>query len=359
MTRVFVSGCYDIIHAGHIEFFKDAKMLGDHLTVCFASEDVLYRHKNRKSSLPDDHKEHILKNLKCVDDVVRGENAELGLDFKDHFLKLKPNILAVTEDDKFSDLKKQLCEKIGAEYVVLEKRPPLFEPISTSDIIKHIKAPIEASLRVDFAGGWLDVPKYFRHDGYVVNCAITPLVSLKNWCYEKQSGLGGSGAWAILKGENAVDKELNMGAGWQDPAIISETGCCVWFSGIEPRLEIKNNGDFLKGKMALYWTGVHHNTDEIVKHGRDYDKISNASRVARDAVYKESIAILSQAISLSYDIQMTEGMKELPIIETSIAKKYCGSGHGGYGLYLFSNEKLRNEAVQKYNLISIEPYCKK
>lgn len=33
---VFVSGCYDIIHGGHVEFFQQAKALGDYLVVCFA-----------------------------------------------------------------------------------------------------------------------------------------------------------------------------------------------------------------------------------------------------------------------------------------------------------------------------------
>ena len=36
MRKVFVSGCYDVLHAGHVEFFRAAKALGDHLTVCFA-----------------------------------------------------------------------------------------------------------------------------------------------------------------------------------------------------------------------------------------------------------------------------------------------------------------------------------
>ncbi|MGB0369882.1 MAG: adenylyltransferase/cytidyltransferase family protein [Opitutales bacterium] len=61
MKRVFVSGCYDIIHAGHIQFFREARSLGDHLTVCFASDGVLWEHKNRKFSLPEDHKRAILK----------------------------------------------------------------------------------------------------------------------------------------------------------------------------------------------------------------------------------------------------------------------------------------------------------
>jgi len=37
MIKVFVSGCYDIIHAGHVQFFREARALGDHLTVSFAS----------------------------------------------------------------------------------------------------------------------------------------------------------------------------------------------------------------------------------------------------------------------------------------------------------------------------------
>jgi len=41
MTKVFISGCDNFIHAGHIQFFQEAKALGDHLTVCFASDEVL------------------------------------------------------------------------------------------------------------------------------------------------------------------------------------------------------------------------------------------------------------------------------------------------------------------------------
>ena len=59
-------------------------------------------------------------------------------------------------------------------------------------------------------------------------------MSLRDWNYEKQSGLGGSGAWALLNGENGVDAELDLGVGWQDPAVINEGGLCVWRSGQRP-----------------------------------------------------------------------------------------------------------------------------
>lgn len=37
-TKIFVSGFYDIIHAGHIQFFREARSLGDFLIVSFASD---------------------------------------------------------------------------------------------------------------------------------------------------------------------------------------------------------------------------------------------------------------------------------------------------------------------------------
>jgi len=47
VKKVFVSGCYDIIHGGHVQFFEEARALGDHLTVSFASSEVLWIHKRR------------------------------------------------------------------------------------------------------------------------------------------------------------------------------------------------------------------------------------------------------------------------------------------------------------------------
>lgn len=138
MKKVFVSGCYDILHGGHIEFFTQAKALGDYLIVSFASDKSLELHKGKKTSLPEAHKRKILESLRMVDEVVMGDNLdELGLDFKEHFLRIKPDILAVTEDDKYGIEKTALCKSIGAEYIILPKNLD-FEKISTTEIIKNI-----------------------------------------------------------------------------------------------------------------------------------------------------------------------------------------------------------------------------
>jgi len=215
--------------------------------------------------------------------------------------------------------------------------------------------PTTSPLRVDFAGGWLDVPKFAIEGGYIVNCAVSPLVSLMDWPYEQNSGMGGSAAWAHLNGKNGVESELDMGVGWQDPAIVKETGVCVWSSGPKPRLECKRNPDWLVGRMALLFTNRYHVTADIVNKERPWDLIKEAGREAKKAVDNKDINLLAEAISISYDAQLSEGMDVLPVFG-EIARKFCGSGWGGYALYLFKNEKDRDKFLQESDTLKIEPY---
>jgi cytidyltransferase-like protein len=359
MKKVLVSGCYDILHAGHIQFFEDAKKYGDHLIVCFASNSVLKKHKGRSSSLPEKHKKIILESLEMVDQAVIGTNEQLGLDFRDHLIRMRPDILISTTDDKYSDLKRGLCKELGIEFKQIAKTP-INPPISTSEIIEKIKRPFEVPLRVDFAGGWLDVPRFSREDGFIVNCAISPLVSLGNWSYKKRSGVGGSGAWAILNGEEGVKKEIDAGVGWQDPAIIRETGLCVWKSGPVPKLWLKKSGEMLKGLMALYWTGEEHNTPDIANKKRDYERIVLASKSAARAILDEDLHYIGNSMNMTYRTQLEEGMKELPELSPNQgvrAMKYCGSGWGGYAFYLFYSQDNRDEFARKEKrAIKVEPY---
>jgi cytidyltransferase-like protein len=357
MIKVFVSGCYDILHAGHVQFFREARALGDFLIVSFASSEVLWHHKRRRSSLPDEHKHALISALDMVDDVVIGCGLDPGIDFYDHFRRLRPDILAVTEDDKYTPLKQALCAEVGAKYVVLPKTPPQFVPISTTEIVRRVRAPAEAPLRVDFAGGWLDVPRHAREGAYIVNCAVSPTVSLTDWPYERNAGLGGSGAWALLNGADGVASELSLGVGWQDPAVIREGGLCVWRSGPHPRLEIKTGGEFLRGRMALYWSGGSHDTPAEADRRRDYDQIAAAGHRARVAVWQQDLAGLGEAVRMSHAQQLEEGMRPLPSnVPGALAWKYCGGGHGGYALYLFAESADREAAVASHSLRPIEPY---
>ena len=359
MKTIFVSGCYDILHAGHLQFFREARLLGDYLTVCFASKEVLLAHKQRPPSIPDEHKQALIASLEMVDAVVIGKGKRIGFDFEDHFRKLRPDILAITTDSSYQKEKAELCTEIGAELVILGKSPPTFEPISTSQIVRNIRAPREAPLRVDFAGGWLDVPRHAIPGEFIVNCTISPMVSLQEWNYEQKSGLGGSGAWALLNGRDGVDSELDLGVGWQDPAVIRESGCCVWRSGPRPELDFKRNGDFLNGLMAINWSGRDHDTPGVVDQERDYQLIARSGRIAREGVLKADVQQIAKGIQVYYSGQIDEGMQPLEESPTALAWKYCGGGYGGYSLYLFGSQTDRDAWVDSdSDRRAIEPYCK-
>jgi D-beta-D-heptose 7-phosphate kinase/D-beta-D-heptose 1-phosphate adenosyltransferase len=66
MTVVLVTGGFDPIHSGHIEYFKEAKKLGDTLVVGLNSNAWLERKKG-KAFLPMDERMTIIENLKMVD----------------------------------------------------------------------------------------------------------------------------------------------------------------------------------------------------------------------------------------------------------------------------------------------------
>jgi hypothetical protein len=286
---------------------------------------------------------------------VVGENLKDPIfNFTEAFLELKPDILVSTEDDRYPERKAEFAKKHGAKYVQLSKNLHI-EKISTTEIRKRMSVPAETHLRVDFAGGWLDVPKYSKKGAYVVNCSIVPKVALNNWVYKKGSGLGGSAAYSMLMGDDSVFKELKAGVGWQDPAVILESGLCVWRSGKMPVLETKVNPDFLNNKMGLFWTGHDHNTPSNTDRKRDYKKIELAGGIAYKGVINKDIKKLCKGIDVSYKVQLLEGMQKLPSFG-EMAKKYCGGGHGGYALYVFNNERARNKFLKNPETMAIEPY---
>ena len=69
MKVVIVTGGFDPLHSGHIEYFKAAKELGDHLVVGVNSDAWLARKKGRPF-MPFEERAAIIKELECVDEVI-------------------------------------------------------------------------------------------------------------------------------------------------------------------------------------------------------------------------------------------------------------------------------------------------
>ena len=136
--KVFVSGSYDILHAGHVQFFKEAKALGSCLIVSFCSSKNLESYKGHMGCIPDDNKKILLESIRYIDKVFIGNDDGGIWDFIPAFLIEKPDILVVTEDDKYAEEKRVFCEEQKVKFVVLQKTPPLATPTSTSGIINKI-----------------------------------------------------------------------------------------------------------------------------------------------------------------------------------------------------------------------------
>lgn len=77
MTTVFVSGGFDPLHSGHIEYFKEAKKLGNVLVVGLNSDAWLIRKKG-KAFMPFEERAEIVQNLEMVDNVMLVDDDDSG-----------------------------------------------------------------------------------------------------------------------------------------------------------------------------------------------------------------------------------------------------------------------------------------
>lgn len=150
--KVFVSGCYDMLHSGHVAFFEEASKLGD-LYVGIGSDATIFGLKARKTINPDAERLYMVKALKCVKDAWINRGSGI-MDFEEDVLELKPDIFFVNTDGH-SPAKEDFCKKHGIEYVVAKRVPHGNLPArSTTALRKECKIPY----RIDLAGGWLDQP---------------------------------------------------------------------------------------------------------------------------------------------------------------------------------------------------------
>ena len=67
---VCVSGYFDPIHVGHLEYFKKSKQIGDKLMV-IVNNDEQATLKKGKPFMPVDERIELIKEFKCVDYVVK------------------------------------------------------------------------------------------------------------------------------------------------------------------------------------------------------------------------------------------------------------------------------------------------
>lgn len=169
--KVFVSGCYDMLHSGHVAFFKSAAQYGD-LYVGIGSDETILHYKNRKTVYSEKERLYMVKAIRYVTDAYI--NAGSGImDFVPTLDIVKPDVFVVNTDGG-SEEKRRLCEERGIEYIELERVPDTgLEARSTTSLRTNVKSNIP--YRIDLAGTWIDQPYVSEHyPGWAITISIEP-----------------------------------------------------------------------------------------------------------------------------------------------------------------------------------------
>jgi cytidyltransferase-like protein len=180
--KVFVSGCFDILHSGHIAFLREAAQFGD-LYVGLGSDKTVYDLKGRKTINSEDERLYMLEALSCVHNVKINKGSGI-LDFLDDMMTLKPDIFVVNEDGHTPE-KEQICKELRIEYKVLKRIPHAHLPVRSTTSLRN-ETPIP--YRIDLAGTWIDhpyVPKFYP--GWAITTSIEPTIE-----FNERSGMATS-----------------------------------------------------------------------------------------------------------------------------------------------------------------------
>ena len=129
---VFSNGCFDILHAGHVDYLNKAKLFGDILIVALNSDDSVKRLKGSiRPIVKEDERAFVIANLKSVDYVTFFEEDTPEKIIND----LIPDILVKGSDWKIENIVgRETVEKNGGKV----ERVEFVNFQSTSNIIDTI-----------------------------------------------------------------------------------------------------------------------------------------------------------------------------------------------------------------------------
>jgi len=132
MPKVFVSGCFDVLHSGHIAFLEEAAGYGD-VYVSLGSDKTIMELKHRKTMYNENERKYMLEAIRYVKKAYIGPGSG-KLDFAPLLDVVKPDIFFVNSDGS-SDEKRAFIESRGIRYVTSSRIPHGGLPVrSTTDI---------------------------------------------------------------------------------------------------------------------------------------------------------------------------------------------------------------------------------
>jgi D-glycero-alpha-D-manno-heptose-7-phosphate kinase len=399
---VFCTGCYDILQSGHAVFFNQCKEFGEILVVGVGRDVVITELKGPGRPVnPENNRVYLIAALQDVDYAVLNDTKLLPgkIDFKNILEELRPDTFILNEDDSGVKAKKAICDKLGIEISFVQRIvPEELEPTSTTRIIDKINFSFKAPLRIDFAGGWSDVPYIMEGEkGFVSNVAIKPLIEYKagrfNFSgYPRGSGLSTSTAAKLLEMLSAKNynsdskslftiaedlfnlenKELNWAIGRQDQYSIVYGGfnCFEFGADYANPLNDEISKDLLekfRHNLLLLHTGVSRNAQLAVEQVyQNYKTQQGKEALKKIALYGKQFfdtfvtgdfvgcakimeanfmaqKQLAKATSNEYLDQMYNFAKQ----NGAYGGKICGAGGGGAFIFYCEDPAALKRAMKK------------
>jgi len=364
--KVFVSGCFDLLHSGHIAFFEEASSYGD-VYVGLGSDSTISRLKNRKTVYSESERLYMVKSLKFVKEAWINKGTG-EIDFLDEIKLLKPDILFVNEDGLVEN-KKELCIDLGIEYIVSKRIPKEALPTRSST---DLRSKSIISFRLDLAGGWLDQPFVSKHHpGPVITISIEP-----DFDFTDRSGMSSSTRkkaieiWGRDLPQDDPDKLAKILFSFENPPGKKEISGSQDSIGIVfPGLNISHyKGEYWPHSIescldesTLSWLEERLHFLPLSPRVSDYNVLSNtnvnpanakalayATDSVWEAIMKKDILAFGKQFRKSFEAQvaMFPNMLNDEVIKTinkyqhfALGWKLSGAGGGGY-LVLVSDQKI-------------------
>jgi D-beta-D-heptose 7-phosphate kinase/D-beta-D-heptose 1-phosphate adenosyltransferase len=131
-TVVFTNGCFDILHAGHVDYLAKAKECGDVLIVGLNSDLSIKKLKGKsRPIIPESERAFILKNLKSVDYIVLFDELTPQILIE----KLIPDVLVKGADWSIENIiGRDIVEKNGGKVKTIK----FITSQSTTNIIQQV-----------------------------------------------------------------------------------------------------------------------------------------------------------------------------------------------------------------------------
>jgi cytidyltransferase-like protein len=119
--KIVATGCYDWFHSGHVCFTEEVSAYGDLYVIIGHDANIRLLKGEGHPLLPQEERRYVVGSIKFVKQALVS-SGEGWLDADPEIKMLKPDIYAVNEDgDKGG--KREYCQKLGIEYLVLKRTP--------------------------------------------------------------------------------------------------------------------------------------------------------------------------------------------------------------------------------------------